>query len=125
MVWTHKTNTFKYNNKRTEATEQIAVIQYCDYNNIKIFAIANGGSRHILEAVNLKKQGVKAGVPDLFIPIPNNEFHGLFIEMKYGKNKPTEAQKEWLAYLNSVKYKSIVCYSTNEAINTINDYLKR
>ena len=36
--------------------------------------------------------GVKAGVPDLCLPVPMNGYAGLYIEMKYGSNKPT-AQK--------------------------------
>lgn len=109
--------------KSGEAREQAMVIQYCHLKKISIFAIANGGSRHYLEAINLKKQGVKAGVPDLFMPVPNDQFHGLFIEMKYGKNKPTESQKQWVEYLNSVGYKSEVCYSGKEAISLIERYL--
>ena len=38
-------------------------------------------------------------MPDLFLPVGRGSYHGLFIELKYGKNKPTEKQTEWLKSL--------------------------
>lgn len=35
-----------------------------------IYHVPNGGHRHKLVAVKLKEQGVKAGVPDLVLPMP-------------------------------------------------------
>ena len=107
-----------------EAIEQIKVVQYCNLRKIRIFHIPNGGSRNKIEAINLKRQGVSPGVPDLCFPIPNEKYHGLFVEMKYGKNKPTQNQKEWIKYLNSVGYLAVVCYGHQEAIKVINEYLK-
>ena len=34
-----------------------------------LYHIPNGGSRHRLEAIHLKQQGVRAGVPDLCLPV--------------------------------------------------------
>lgn len=106
-----------------ERFEQIKVIQYCKLRKIKVFHIPNGGSRNKFEAINLKREGVSPGIPDLMIPIPNHKYHGLFIEMKYGKNKPTESQLKWLDYLNSVGYLAIVCYGAKSAINEIDNYV--
>lgn len=88
-----------------------------------MFHIPNGGSRNKLEAANLKRQGVRAGVPDLFLPVARGDFHGLFIEMKYGKNKPTDKQKEWLVNLGGQGYAVAVCYGFNEAKRKILCYL--
>lgn len=49
-----------------------------------IYANANGGSRDVREAANLRREGVTAGVPDLSIPEPNGMYHGMYIEMKNG-----------------------------------------
>ena len=117
------------NRKRSEATEQEIVINWCEYNSPRhpelklIYHVPNGGSRNQLEAVNLKRQGVKAGVPDLNLPVALNGFHGLYIEMKFGKNKTTEKQKWWLEQLQQQGYKTAVCYGADEAIDTIKEYL--
>lgn len=108
--------------KRSEATEQEAVVSWCFYNQILIFAIPNGGSRNKLEAANLKRQGVKAGVPDLFVPVARRGFHGLFIEMKYGRNKTTPDQDKWLDALNREGYLAKVCYGYAEAVELIKYY---
>ena len=111
---------------KKEALEQSRLFQLWRYTNRHkfLFHIPNGGSRNKIEAHNLKLQGVKAGVPDLFYPLPNKKYHGLFIEMKYGNNKPTELQKEWIEYLNSVGYLAVVCYSADEAFDVLNKYFE-
>lgn len=91
-----------------EAIEQVKVIEYCKLRKIPIFAIPNGGKRDIKEAASLKRQGVKAGVPDLFIPVSKHGYHGLFIEMKYGKNKTTPAQDYWLELLDLNGYMATI-----------------
>lgn len=68
--------------------------------------------------------GVKAGVPDLCLPVPMNGFAGLYIEMKYGKNKPTDHQKEWIKALKEQGYKVTVCYSGVEATQELESYLQ-
>lgn len=114
----------------SEAQEQRAFFSYVGFkanqNSLykNIFAIPNGGSRNPLEAKNLKLQGVKAGVPDIAVMIPNKEYHGLFIEMKVGKNKTTEKQDMMITNLRNVGYHCIVCYSSQEAIKELEEYLK-
>lgn len=116
--------------KRSEASEQMILIQWCDLNKCVypelglIFHIPNGGTRNKIEAINLKKQGVKAGVPDLFLPVPRGEFHGLFIELKYGKNKATIKQREWLIELSKQGYYAVVCNGFDEAKAVIESYIK-
>lgn len=118
------------NRKRSEATEQEALITWCgwmanQHPELKlIYHVPNGGSRNTLEAVNLKRQGVKAGVLDLCLPVPMNGFHGLYIEMKYGKNKTMEAQKEWLDALTEQGYFTAVCYGAEEAERVLSRYLE-
>lgn len=107
----------------SEAIEQINVVKYCAFLKIPIFAIPNGGSRDRREAANLKMQGVKAGVPDLFIPVARGKYHGLFIEMKYGKNKTTALQDEWLELLNKNGYCAAVCHGFDKAKTVIDWYM--
>ncbi|MBP5782205.1 MAG: VRR-NUC domain-containing protein, partial [Bacteroidales bacterium] len=59
----------------SESLEQQAVVTYCQFqswrlpNSDRIFHIPNGGWRTITEAKRFKSEGVKKGVPDLFLPV--------------------------------------------------------
>lgn len=88
-----------------------------------MFAIPNGGQRNVLVAMKMKAEGVKAGIPDIFLPVAKQGFHGLFIEMKYGKNKTSENQKLWIENLKEQHYRVEVCYGSREAQNVLIDYL--
>jgi hypothetical protein len=112
----------------TEHQEQVITIkwfrlQYPKLSNC-LWAIPNGGVRNIGTAIKLKSEGVLAGVPDLFLMIPKNGFHGLFIEMKIKGGKLQPNQKEFMKLANALAYKSVVCYGFEEAKNVISDYLK-
>lgn len=87
-----------------------------------IYHCPNGGSRNKIEAARLKAQGVKKGVPDLFLPVPLGKYHGLYIEMKYDSGKTSDDQKSWLKWLSEHGYKCAVCYSADEAIKEIEKY---
>lgn len=107
----------------SEHSEQVAFVEWCEWQHVPVFAIPNGGSRNKLEAVNLKREGVRSGVPDLFIPVARNGYHGLFVEMKCGRNKPTQTQETWMSVLTSMGYQTAVCWSCDAAIKVVNSYL--
>lgn len=99
-----------------------------------LFAIPNGGHRHKRVAVKLKAEGVKAGVSDIFLPVPvewsdlydpsaKDQYHGLWIEMKYGKNKLSSIQKEFQRDMEAEGYKVAVCWKFEEARDAIIEYL--
>lgn len=113
----------------TEAAEQAAVFEWAAWAQKKypplryMHHIPNGGRRDAVTGAMLKRQGVKAGIPDIFLPYASGGWHGLYIEMKAGKNRPTQAQAEFLAYASAQKYMTSVCYSAQEAIEVIRGYL--
>ena len=108
----------------SEAEEQKVVVQWCDLRKIPIAHIPNEGKRSVAYAALLKAMGLRKGFPDLIVTLPKGGYHGLFIEMKYDKGKPSPEQKEWIHLLRSHGYAVAVCYDANEAIKTISDYLK-
>jgi hypothetical protein len=80
-----------------EADEQKELVSWFrqTYPDVLIFAIPNGGSRHALEAINLKAQGIVPGIPDLYVP----EWR-LWIEMKRTKGwELSEEQEKIRRYL--------------------------
>ena len=95
-----------------------------------MFAIPNGGLRDVRTATTLKAEGVKAGVPDIFLPYPVQSYSGCFIEMKlkkyrYHKNGGcSEAQLDFMCYAASYGYYRKVCYSWEEARDVLIAYLE-
>ena len=106
----------------SEHDEQVILCQCLDLMKVKYFAIPNGGARNAVTGKMLKDEGVKKGVPDLFIPV-QTKYSGLFIEMKFGKNKLSQEQVEWIQYLRSQNFDCIICYSAKEAIEKVRNYL--
>ena len=113
----------------TESQEQQALFQWANlsiqkYPELKLlFHVPNGGLRNLRTAYILKKEGVKAGVPDLFLPAPKGNYHGLFIEMKTDVGKTSKEQKLWLSNLEEQGYKALVCRGWIKAREVIEEYL--
>jgi len=101
---------------------QVAICKYLDLCGYEFFAIPNGGLRNIKVAAKLKQEGVKAGVADLFVALSNGKYHGLFIEVKVGKNRQQPNQKifEQKVVENGYQYK--VVRSIDEMIAVIREY---
>lgn len=121
----------KINNVPTEAQEQTALFQWAAMMEGRIpelallHSVPNGGSRHPIEAVHLKQQGVKPGIPDIFLPCARGPFHGLYIEMKRRKGgRVSVEQKKMLLALRAQGYKAEVCRGWEEAKSTICEYLR-
>lgn len=85
--------------------------------------IPNGGRRDSVEARHLKEQGVKAGVPDLCLPVPRHPYHGLYIEMKTPKGHTSMEQKQWGERLSGQGYFWKVCHGWEAAVNLLEWYL--
>jgi hypothetical protein len=103
------------------------------------FHVPNGGHRHIAVAMQLKSQGVKAGVPDILLPVPSRRgmdattykiythnaqlpystpdlpYVGLAIELKVGKNKQSDEQVRWQARFQQSGWRAVVCYGWESA----------
>lgn len=112
-----------------ENQEQKALFDWARVSGIKdidlMFAIPNGGRRDARTGAILKKTGVKAGVPDIFLPIMSGEYGGLFIEMKRRKGGTvSKAQTRYIDELAKQGYKVSICKGWTEAREVIMDYLK-
>lgn len=109
----------------TEADEQKQLIQWCrsDPRFQYLFHIPNesvGGQGWI---VRNRQLGVKAGVPDLFYPVPMRGCHGLFIEMKAVRGRLRPEQKKWIEALRQLGYKCVVAHGWIEAKEALLEYV--
>lgn len=115
----------------TEHEVQKNVIQWCTwmengkYPELKmLFAVPNGMFTTKASAGKAKAEGLKSGVPDLILPVPANGYIGMAIEMKVGKNKPTENQLWWLKSLAKYGWYCTVCWSYEDAVEALTEYLE-
>ena len=122
-----------------ETVEQQKLFTWVKHNTVRfpqlglMYAIPNGGSRHLLEAVKMKAEGVMAGVPDTNLPWPNDTHAGLFIELKrvgfaLVDRNPTPwgtistDQLKWMGQLQEVGHHAVVCRGCEHAARTIEAY---
>ena len=114
----------------TEYEEQVSLFEWAfvmrkQYPELKLMHhVPNGGKRSKSEAARFQREGVKAGVPDICLPVPRGEHHGLYIEMKRRQGgKVSDLQQQWLDDLNAQGYLAVVCKGCNEAETVIEQYL--
>lgn len=111
--------------RHEESTLQIGCVRWFRYQypRLTLFAIPNGGNRNLITAMTMKREGVLAGVADLFLAFPSQGFHGLWIEMKIGKGRQSQEQKYFQTDMEKQGYKYVVCRSFEEFKNEIEKYV--
>jgi hypothetical protein len=87
-----------------------------------VFHIPNEGKRSLSYGKKLKDLGLRQGVSDLFIAMPNHTFCGAWIEVKTKKGKLSFYQEKFLIDMKSQNYFTSVCRSIEEGIQTIKWY---
>jgi len=113
-----------------EHQEQVALVTWAKFESGRVpqlallFAIPNAGKRSRGAGGKLRAEGMKAGVPDLCLPVAAGKYHGLFIELKAKGGRPTDEQKTWLRALAAQGYCACICVGWEEAKNTIERYLR-
>lgn len=115
----------------TESAEQIALfrwrnVQMGAYPELELLHhIPNGGKRGKAEAGRFKAEGVKAGVPDVSLPVARGGYHGLYVEMKRMKGgRVSEEQARCMELLRAEGYCAVVCRGWDAAAAVILGYLK-
>lgn len=120
-----------------EAEEQKALMRWAaqfewlDARLALLFHVPNGGMRDVRVAKKLKAEGVKRGVPDVFLPVigpPGMGLdmcdHGLFIELKRLKGGAlSPEQRWWIDRLRAQGYRVEVCKGWLAAALVIAEHL--
>lgn len=74
---------------------------------------------------HMKAEGMKKGIPDLFLPVARRSYHGLFIEMKRDDGGVISSeQKAFMQFAEEQGYLDKVCFGYDEAVETLEWYLK-
>ena len=82
--------------------------------------IPNGGYRKPSEAARFRALGVRAGVPDILLPVARGGYHGLWIELKRRRGgRVSDEQSGWLDALKRQGYACAVCHGLEVAVAVI------
>lgn len=120
----------KRKRRELELELQIAVIQWadlqakCGRRELELlYAIPNGLWTTPAQAGKAKASGLKAGVPDLHLPVSRSGFIGLWIEMKSSRGRLQESQVWWHDRLISEGALVALCFNASQAIDSLEKYL--
>jgi len=97
----------------SESEEQIGFLRWFEgqFPAVRIFHIPNGGHRAISVAKKMKEEGVRVGVPDLYVPAWR-----LWVEMKRQKGgRLSDDQRDWISYLEAIGDQVIVGKGATDA----------
>lgn len=112
-----------------EGQEQAALMREIELRYPEVFEliyhVPNGGHRVKAVAAKLKAQGVKAGIPDLVLPMARGGYFGLYIEFKatFEPAPVSTSQKDCLRRLNAQGYLAIVCRGHFDTMEQLRAYL--
>lgn len=97
------------------------------------YAIPNGSHKSPAARGLFQRTGLKAGVPDVHLPIVSDEwddrhreprYKGLWIEFKSKRGVVSASQKEWAVKLQAHEHRVEICRSWIEAANITIEYLE-
>jgi hypothetical protein len=112
-----------------EHQEQVAFFDWLDRDPTMkkvrevTFAIPNARRTSWFMGKTLKREGVRAGVPDVFMAWPSHGYYGMFIEHKASKGRLSPAQEKRIASFIEAGYKCVVSYSASQSIEATISYL--
>lgn len=86
-------------------------------------ATPNGGKRGKKTAFAMQAEGQKKGYLDLSIDRACGSYHGFRMEVKFGKNRLSPQQIQWVSWLEKEGYKVVVVWTLEDAVKEITDYV--
>lgn len=109
--------------KESDIQRQVVSYIRAKWPRLLFTASTSGVKLPIRTAINLKRMGSIAGVPDLLIFKARNGFNGLLLELKIEKGTLSPNQKFFLDMAASEGYRACCAYGYNQAIKIIDEYL--
>lgn len=115
----------------TESDEQIALFRWAAYETnahpelSMLYHIPNERRCTARQGARMNAEGRRKGVPDICLPVPKGDFHGLYIELKRTKGGTvSEDQRGWIKALQRCGYRAEVCRGWEPAMKVILEYLE-
>ena len=108
----------------TEHDVQCAICEYLDIRRVCYWAVPNGGKRTKTESAKFKKEGVKAGVPDISI-VHDGMYYGLEVKKPKTltpKGYLSKNQKEMIEKIEEAGGDVKVVYSVQDTIEAFIDW---
>ena len=96
--------------------------QWAKYTEL-FFHVPNGGRRNPVEAAKFKAMGVKPGVADLLLLVPNKFYPYMAIELKSKKGRASDHQNQFRDAVERVGGKYVLVRSLEEFMGVVNIYL--
>lgn len=91
-----------------------------------IYAVPNGNARSWSVGAQLKLEGVKKGISDICLPFSGVIDHigkaGAYIEMKSESGVVSPEQKEFLEFVKTENYATLVAFHYDPALDFIEEY---
>ena len=116
--------------RRLEQAEQRALMKWAAFVQVgeltleeRLIHVPNGGARSRIEAAIFKGLGVKAGVPDILLPMRTPEYGAGWWELKVGRNKPDADQLAWHVTLRAAGHYVQTYWHWSECAQDILRYL--
>lgn len=112
-----------------EHYEQARVVSWAKINEtiypelFLLYAIPNAGKRTPRQGAWLKAEGLKAGVPDICLPVARGKYHSIYIEQKVDDGRLQPQQKTWLKKLADQGNYTCASWSSEETIKILKAYL--
>ena len=109
-----------------ESLIQRAFIKYCRMHpdpRIKMtFSIHNSGKKSPVSYGRDIAEGLLAGVADVYVPYPTTVWHGLFLEFKSAKGKPSDRQLKFGRFCHDYDYGYEIVRSVDQAVKVLTDH---
>ena len=104
---------------------QIQCVQYMKfkYPDILVHHSQNENKRSNYERWFISLFGIQAGCPDLLFFKATKTYNGLAVELKVGKNKPTENQINFMKKLVAENWQTEVIYNISDFIKCVDKFL--
>ena len=115
--------------RHEESDNAIALMQWAELRSVALpqlaylFHVPNGGRRNVIEAQRMKREGVKAGVPDYLLPWRVGDRVGVAFELKSLTGRITNDQVWWLSHYANQGWLSFIARDWQVAASTLENYL--